>query len=110
MMQPDSLATELIHQEEQSNIYHITKRLNIQSVINYQLTESLLPLIIPFEIDETEFDQRVLSIEKWKPDKLVANKKSKTKQTPSKPITNWLAIALVILLITERGLSWMRKQ
>ncbi|MBL3657316.1 BatA domain-containing protein [Fulvivirga sediminis] len=110
ILRPDALASQLIDQGDRSNVYHITKRLNIQSVINYQLTESLIPLIVPFNLDNDEYDYRVLSINHWVPDRVISPEKDKLNPSSSRSITLWISIILVILFIVERSLSLTSKQ
>lgn len=109
--QPNAFATELIEKAPQKDSYHLTGLLNSENIVSQHLAEKLLSILELHEgLKETisDNDLRILSQEELQP--LTSQKETTKNNAALLPITPWLWLLFVPLLIVERILSKLRKQ
>jgi hypothetical protein len=109
-MVPDSLANSLIEPTESKNLFHLTKRLNIENTITKNFTNSLASLLLfnsTLEDNLIEQDQRVLPDTEFTPNVATSESKMKVRTLDISP---WILVAVFLVLVAERILSKVRKQ
>lgn len=109
----DPFAKYLVENGSSVNDYVLTKRLNVENVIDGNFTKDLLSLL---DLDKNLkdqlelFDQRAISLVELKPN-LIDNKlESSFSRAELVDLSSWLWLALFVLLGVERVLAKLRKQ
>ncbi|NJB70268.1 hypothetical protein GGR42_000730 [Saonia flava] len=108
---PDSLASKLIELSSFPNMYHITRPLTSENIINEHLAEHIIKSLDLYpEIDKEAllYDKRVVDVEELNP--IQSNRKNTAGLFETTDISPWLWIALFFILIAERFFSKYRKQ
>lgn len=105
-LQPQTSGELLI--QKKANLWHLTQRLNEETVLNGNLLTTLSSLVLKDNsIDQTldEMDQRTFSDTAWAS---VISKEDGSKAMKS--VMDWLFILLILVMLSERLLSYQRHQ
>lgn len=109
--QGDSLATNSIVKGREKDVFYLTERLTIETVLNELLAEELLQIVIDKpQLEDALFslDKRTLSVKDFLPASTDLASIGVKKQRRS--MFNWFWIAAMLVLVIERLLAKFRKQ
>lgn len=107
----DSLANSLIKQGNSQNEYYLTGDLNSENIVEEHFAEQLLEILNLYpEINEEaeKYDLRMMDFALLKPNFEEASESPKNQD--GRDISKYLWILLILLILSERALSRVRKQ
>ncbi len=108
---PDSLANSLVERTSIVNQYYLTRPLNSEIIMEEQLPEKLLALLrINSDVEEhlPKYDKRVADIKELQP--VYSEGVSEKRITGGTDFSKYLWIMLLVVILAERGLAYIRKQ
>ncbi|MDC6385834.1 hypothetical protein D2V93_08335 [Flagellimonas taeanensis] len=107
----DPLANRLIVPNAQDGHYHLTKTLTAENTVEEHFAEQLLTLLdLDADIEEVilKADSRQMDASELKPN--YVEPKSKRERATFKDMSHWAFLALLVLMMVERVISYLKKQ
>jgi hypothetical protein len=111
LFESNKFANQLIEESTLQGVYHLTKFLDAENIENDHLPEQLIQLLDlnpTLEKQINEHDKRVLDKEAMVP--VYSNQQIDALNENGVSITKWLWVLFILLLISERVLSYYRSQ
>lgn len=107
----DPLAKRLIVPGAQEGHYHLTKTLTAENTVEEHFAEQLLTLLdLDADIEKVilKADSRQMDASELKPN--YVEPKSKRERATFKDMSHWAFLALLVLMMVERAISYLKKQ